>query len=71
MEVIVRTISAERDHAREIIEAIIDSEQNYLFTNDLDYKENKQTIIIENNPNQPGQPGQQPGGPPPQQQQQQ
>lgn len=45
MDVIIKCISKERDHAREIIEAIIDSEQNYLFTNDLDYKENKSTII--------------------------
>ena len=52
MDVIIKCISKERDHAREIIEAIIDSEQNYLFTNDLDYKENKQNIIQEVNPNQ-------------------
>jgi hypothetical protein len=38
-------LSAERDHAREIVEAIIDSEQNYLFTNDLDYKENRSSIV--------------------------
>lgn len=49
MEIIVRCISTERDHAREVVEAIIDSEQNYLFTNDLDYKENKSSIIVENN----------------------
>lgn len=49
MDVIIKCLSKERDHAREIVEAIIDSEQNYLFTNDLDYKENKQTIIAENN----------------------
>jgi len=55
MEIIVRCISKERDHAREVVEAIIDSEQNYLFTNDLDYKENKSSIMVE----QPGQLGQQ------------
>lgn len=49
MDVIVKCISKERDHAREIVEAIIDSEQNYLFTNDLDYKENKQSIIVDQN----------------------
>lgn len=49
MDVIVRVISAERDHAREICEAIIDSEQNYLFTNDQDYKDNRSEII--NDPN--------------------
>ena len=46
MEIIIKCISKERDHAREIVEAIIDSEQNYLFTNDLDYKENKSTTIL-------------------------
>jgi len=49
MDVIVRVISEERDHAREICEAIIDSEQNYLFTNDQDYKDNRSEII--NDPN--------------------
>ena len=34
MEIIIRVISAEREHSRKIVEAIIDSEQNYLFTND-------------------------------------
>jgi hypothetical protein len=47
MEIIIRCISSERDHAREIVEAIIDSEQNYLFTNDMDYKENKSNIIVQ------------------------
>lgn len=51
MDVIVRVISKERDHAREICEAIIDSEQNYLFTNDQDYKDNRSEII--NDPNRP------------------
>lgn len=53
MDIIVKCISTERDKAREVVEAIIDSEQNYLFTNDLDYKENKSSIIAEqNDPNQ-------------------
>lgn len=46
MEIIVRVLSAERDRAREVVEAIIDSEQNYLFTNDLEYRENKSDIIL-------------------------
>jgi len=54
MDVITRTISDERDHAREIVEAIIDSEQNYLFTNDLDYKENKNVIIGGDSSGPPG-----------------
>jgi len=51
MDVIVRVISKERDHAREICEAIVDSEQNYLFTNDQDYKDNRSEII--NDPHRP------------------
>ena len=47
MEIIIRCISKERDHARDVVEAIIDSEQNYLFTNDLGYKESKQDIMTE------------------------
>lgn len=73
MDVIIKCLSKERDHAREIVEAIIDSEQNYLFTNDLDYKENKQSIIADNGmpPRQgnPGEPGNMSMNQPPQQQQ--
>lgn len=71
MEIIVKCLSQERDKAREVVEAIIDSEQNYLFTNDLDYKENKTSIMtdpsgqnsaqraLEGGPGGPGGPGQQ------------
>ena len=45
MDIIVRCISTERDHAREIVEALLDSEQNYLFTNDKGYKENRTAIV--------------------------
>ena len=56
MEIIIKCISAERDQAREIVESIIDSEQNYLFTNDMDYKENKSSIITPSqNPDDPRQ----------------
>jgi hypothetical protein len=41
MEYICEIIGKERDHCREIVEAVIDAEQNYLFTNDLDYKTNR------------------------------
>jgi hypothetical protein len=65
MEIIIRTISRERDKAREVVEAIIDSEQNYLFTNDNDYKDNKSTIVTpppdDFSQQQPGMGG--PGGP--------
>jgi dynamin 1-like protein len=49
MEIIIKCLSEERDKAREVVEAIIDSEQNYLFTNDLDYKENKTSIMTDTN----------------------
>lgn len=45
MDIIVKVLSRERDHGREVVEAIIDSEQNYLFTNDQDYKENRSDIV--------------------------
>ena len=45
MEIIIKALQKERDHARDIIEAVIDSEQNYLFTNDIGYKESRQDII--------------------------
>ena len=41
MDIIVKTLNKEREYAREVVEAIIDSEQNYLFTNDQDYKDNR------------------------------
>jgi hypothetical protein len=54
MEIITKCLSKERDYAREVVEAIIDSEQNYLFTNDIDYKENKSSIITTQDSNQLG-----------------
>lgn len=69
MDIIVKVLNKERDHSREIVEAIIDSEQNYLFTNDQNYKDNRTDIVPteQNNPqlnreNSNGQPGG-PGGP--------
>jgi hypothetical protein len=56
MDIIIQCLNKERDHAREIVEAIIDSEQNYLFTNDRDYKDNRSDIVT--GENQPGQPQQ-------------
>jgi len=60
MDIIIKVLSKERDHAREVVEAIIDSEQNYLFTNDRDYKENRSDIvqpIADNGVNGSGGPG--------------
>ena len=50
MDIITRVLHAERDKARQIVEAIIDSEQNYLFTNNLDYKNNRSGILMKDNP---------------------
>lgn len=44
-DIITRTLSADRDRAREVVEYLIDSEENYLFTNDREYKENRQDIV--------------------------
>lgn len=52
MEVIIRVLSKEREKTREVVEAILDSEQEYLFTNDRDYKESRSEIVA--NQNQPG-----------------
>lgn len=40
MDIIVKTLSMEREKTREIVEAIIDQE-NYHFTNDTGYKESR------------------------------
>ena len=45
MEIIVSILQRERDHARELVEAVIDAEQNYLFVNDANYKENRTSIV--------------------------
>lgn len=45
MEIITRVLTKEREHAREVVEAILDSEQEYLFTNDKDYKDNRSEIV--------------------------
>ena len=65
MDIIVKVLSQERDRAREVVEAIIDSEQNYLFTNDIAYKTNRSDIVpsqgppVGGDPNDPNQPPQQ------------
>jgi hypothetical protein len=50
MEIIIKTLSKERERTREVVEAILDSEQEYLFTNDRNYKENRSEIIQNNGP---------------------
>lgn len=41
MDVITGVLVEERDHCKMVVESIIEAEQNYIFTNDLDFKENK------------------------------
>jgi len=45
MDIIIQVLARERDHTRELVEAVIDSEQNYMFVNDADYKENRTSIV--------------------------
>ena len=45
MDIICQILQRERDHTRELVEAVIDSEQNYIFVNDADYKENRTSIV--------------------------
>ena len=52
MDIILNILQRERDHARELVESVIDAEQNYLFVNDREYKENR-TSIVPDADNQP------------------
>ena len=45
MDIITSVLQGEREKTRNIVEAIIDSEQNYLFTNDMDYLQNRTDIV--------------------------
>ena len=45
MDIIIQILQELRDYTREIIESIIDAEQSYFFTNDLDFKETRSGII--------------------------
>ena len=47
MDIICQCLQRERDHTRELVEAVIASEQNYMFVNDQDYKENRTSIVPE------------------------
>jgi len=46
MDIITTVIQGEREKTRVIVESIIDSEQNYLFTNDMDYLQNRTDIVL-------------------------
>lgn len=45
LEVVSHVLQEERDKTKEILEAIIDSEEGYLFTNDYDYLMNRTDIV--------------------------
>ena len=45
MDIIVKQLSKDRDRAREAVEALIDSEVNYLFTNDGGYNQERTDIV--------------------------
>ena len=62
MEIITKALAKERDATLELVEAIIDSEQFYHFTNDDEYLNERQDIVVGAGQGGPGQPGQ-PGGP--------
>jgi hypothetical protein len=39
MDIVTKVLQKEREKARTIVEALIDSEMNYLFTNNRDFKD--------------------------------
>jgi hypothetical protein len=41
IDIVNSIIQEERDHCREIVAAIVEAEENYIFTNDTEFKENK------------------------------
>jgi hypothetical protein len=45
MDIITTVLQDEREKTRGIVESIIDAEQNYLFTNDYDYLQNRTDIV--------------------------
>ena len=63
MEIIIKVLTKERERTREVVEAILDSEQEYLFTNDKEYKDMRTDIVANKGP--PGQPGSEPNNPQP------
>ena len=45
MDIITTVLQDEREKTRGVVESIIDAEQNYLFTNDYDYLQNRTDIV--------------------------
>lgn len=44
-DMVCKYMQVERDNARTIVENIIDAEQGYLFTNDMDYITNRTNVV--------------------------
>lgn len=44
-ELVIKILSEDREKTRVLVENMIDAEIHYLFTNDKDYKENRQDIV--------------------------
>ena len=49
MDIVTRVLQKEREKARTIVEALIDAEMNYLFTNNRGFKDNS-AIMTNNKP---------------------
>lgn len=45
MDLITTVLQDEREKTRALVESSIDAEQNYLFTNDYDYLQNRTDIV--------------------------
>lgn len=41
IDIVTQVLVAEREHTRVLVENIIEAEQNCIFTNDIDFKENR------------------------------
>ena len=51
MDIITTLLQRERDHTRELVESVIESEINYMFVNDFDYKQNRTSIVPQDDGN--------------------
>eukprot|EP00331_Platyophrya_macrostoma_P028242 CAMPEP_0176434354 /NCGR_PEP_ID=MMETSP0127-20121128/16626_1 /TAXON_ID=938130 /ORGANISM="Platyophrya macrostoma, Strain WH" /LENGTH=781 /DNA_ID=CAMNT_0017817073 /DNA_START=42 /DNA_END=2387 /DNA_ORIENTATION=+ len=49
-DMVVKYMQLEKDNARSIVENIVDAEQGYLFTNDMDYITNRTSIVSKDKP---------------------
>lgn len=44
-DMVCKYMQVERDNCRAIVESIVDAEQGYLFTNDMDYITNRTNVV--------------------------